>query len=80
MHGRIDDHVLIAHLAVQCTDGTLKSLMSVYMESTRDDRVNRNSQSLLKVLDRELARTGQEIAVNKMHLWSRTERRTTQRV
>ena len=73
MHGSVDDHVLISHLDVQCSDDTHKELLGVYMESTRGDREKRSFKTLLVALDRELSNTGQEAAVNKMHLRPRAE-------
>ena len=65
MHGSVDDHVLIDHLALQCSDDTSKAVLGVYTEATRDDRLNRNFKTLLVAIDRELAKTGQEVEVRK---------------
>ena len=75
-HGGIAEHVPIAQLAAQCPEDTLAASIGSYMEPTRDRRQGRNFRSLMKSLDRELARTGQEIAADKMRSRRRIERRT----
>ena len=78
MHGNLDGRLLITHLAVQCSDDTLKSVLFLYMEKTRGSREDGNFPGLLQLVDKEFAKSGQEMALGKMQLWSRFGRKTSE--
>ena len=65
LHGSLGDYVLIAHLAAQATDGALKTLLTAYVEQTRENRTDRTFGGLIKKLDEELAKISQEVSIAK---------------
>ena len=48
LHGSLEGRAPIAHLAAQATDDALKTLLTAYMEQTRESRSGRTFGGLVK--------------------------------
>ena len=75
-HSSFEDSVLITTLAIKAVDDSLKSLLTSFMESAREDRSTRNFCRLVNLLDKEYAKTSEELALGKMSIWSSFERKS----
>ena len=80
IHAPIEDSILITTIAVKCTEEVLKSIVSNFLEETRDDRNNRTFGKFVKVLDSHFEKTAQELALGKMSLWTNFERRGSETI
>ena len=65
VHSSFDDSVLITTLAIKITDESMKSLLTSFTESTRENREARNFSQLINVFDKEYAKTSEELALGK---------------
>ena len=75
INSAVDDSTLITTIAVKCTEEILKSIVSNFLEETRDDRVNRTFGHFIRILDSHFEKTAQELALGKMSLWTNFERK-----
>ena len=75
INSAVDDSTLITTIAVKCTEEILKSIVSNFLEETRDDRANRTFGNFIRILDSHFEKTAQELALGKMSLWTNFERK-----
>ena len=70
IHHSIADKSLIDVLAIRSKDDLLKSILTTFMENTREDLARRTFPELLKILDTVLSKEACEVALVKMSLWA----------
>ena len=80
IHSSLDDRVLIATLAAKAGGDALKTVMTNFMESARQNLSERNFANMMNVLDKEFARNAYEVSLVKMALWAGFVRETTRRI
>ena len=73
LHAGVDDSTLLTTMLLKCTDSTLKSMLTSYLEKTRGGV--RSFGGMMDILDKEFARTSHEHALGKLNIWSSFERK-----
>ena len=80
IHNTLPGSQLISVLAVKTKQGPIKGLLVQFMDSTRGKSDQRTFEGYLALLDQELARSSQELIINKLAVWNSLSRKNEESI